>query len=76
VVSFLSAEPSSTTTHGISIDLLDDTVRLARTETSDVGKEVVVVWAANRLIDVDAETVDDLDEGLLEMRNELLDGKL
>lgn len=65
-----------TATHDVGVDLLDDTVSLARTETGDVRKEMAVVGVADRLVDVNAKTVDDLDERLLKMGNELLNREL
>jgi hypothetical protein len=59
-----------------SVDLLDDTVGLTRTETGDVGEEVGVVRVADGLVDVDADTVGDLDEGALESSDDLVLGEL
>lgn len=75
-ISFRNRRGGEAATHEDRVDLLDETIGFARTETSDIREEVVVVGVANGLVDVNAETVDDLDEGLLEVRNELLGREL
>lgn len=57
-------------------DVLDELGGLPRSETRDEGQDVLLVLVRDGVVDDDADVVDDVDEGSLERRVELLDGHL
>lgn len=69
-------QTDETTHRSLDNDVLDELGGLSRSETRDEGQDVLLVLIRDGVVDDNADVVDDVDEGSLERRVELLDGHL